>query len=39
MRYPQGCKPAAGAGIDLDSITNDMDLMEEYMGADDGMDF
>lgn len=37
MRYPNGSKPAA-PGVDVDSLPNEMDLMEEYMDADE-MDF
>lgn len=37
MKYPNGSKPAS-PGVDLDSLPNEMDLMEEYMDADE-MDF
>lgn len=37
MRYPNSLKPEAST-IDLDSLSNEMDLMEEYLEADD-MDF
>lgn len=37
MRYPEGKAPSAA--IEVDSIPNEMDMYEEYMDGDDGMDF
>lgn len=37
MRYPNGSKPVTT--VDLDNVPTEMDLMDEFMDADDGMDF
>jgi hypothetical protein len=37
MRYPNGSKSVTT--VDLDNVPTEMDMMDEYLDADDGMDF
>jgi len=39
MRYPQSSSKNKSSPIDLESPTHDLDMMDEYMEADDGFDF
>lgn len=39
MRYPQSGSKNKSSPIDLESPANDLDMMDEYMEADDGFDF